>query len=78
MAAVSARTRGVFALRACGDVPTMARKGKGEITMVGLGKGHRHNCRCFTGCPPRGIPKVVSLGEEKPRSGTRRCKEHNT
>jgi hypothetical protein len=33
-------------------------------------------CRCFTGCPPRGIPKVVSLGEETPRSGTRRCKEH--
>jgi hypothetical protein len=26
-------------------------------------------CRCFTGCPPRGIPEVVSLGEEIPRSG---------
>jgi hypothetical protein len=35
-------------------------------------------CRCFTGCPPRGIPKVVSLGEETPRSGIRRCKEHKT
>jgi hypothetical protein len=23
-----------------------------------------------------GIPKVVSLGEETPRSGTRRCKDH--
>jgi hypothetical protein len=33
-------------------------------------------CRCFTGCPPRDIPEVVSLGEETPRSGTRRCKEH--
>jgi hypothetical protein len=27
---------------------------------------------------PRGMPKVVSLGEEMPRSGTRRCKEHKT
>jgi hypothetical protein len=39
-----------------------------------LGSGGE--CRCFTGCPPRGIPVVVSLGEETPRSGTRRCKEH--
>jgi hypothetical protein len=31
---------------------------------------------CFTGCPPKGIPKVVSSGEETPRSGTRRYKEH--
>jgi hypothetical protein len=38
----------------------------------------RASCRCFTGCPPRGIPKVVSLDEETPRSGTRRCKEHKT
>jgi hypothetical protein len=36
----------------------------------------RASCRCFTGCPPRDIPKVVSFGEETPRSGTRRCKEH--
>jgi hypothetical protein len=36
------------------------------------------HCWCFTGCPPRGIPKVVSLGEETPRSGTRRCNEHKT
>jgi hypothetical protein len=35
-------------------------------------------CRCFTGCPPKGIPKVVSLGKKTPRSGTRRCKEHKT
>jgi hypothetical protein len=21
-----------------------------------------HSCRCLTGCPPRGIPKVVSFG----------------
>jgi hypothetical protein len=33
------------------------------------------SCRCFTGCLPRDIPEVVSLGEETPRSGTRRCKE---
>jgi hypothetical protein len=26
----------------------------------------RASCRCFTGCPPRGIPEVVSLGEETP------------
>jgi hypothetical protein len=32
-------------------------------------------CRYFTGCPPRGVPEVVSLGEETPRLGTRRCKE---
>jgi hypothetical protein len=38
----------------------------------------RASCRCFTGCPPRGRPKVVSLDEETPRSGTRRCKEHKT
>jgi hypothetical protein len=24
---------------------------------------HGKKCRCFTGCPPRGMPKVVSLGE---------------
>jgi hypothetical protein len=30
----------------------------------------------FYGCPPKGIPKVVNLGEETPRSGTRKCKEH--
>jgi hypothetical protein len=36
----------------------------------------RASYRCFTGCPSKGIPKVVSLGEETPRSGTRRCKEH--
>jgi hypothetical protein len=35
-------------------------------------------CRYFTGCSPRGIPKVVSLGEETSRSETRRCKEHKT
>jgi hypothetical protein len=41
--------------------------------------GFRDNlCRCFTSCPSRGIPKVVSLGEETLRSGTRRCKEHKT
>jgi hypothetical protein len=34
------------------------------------------SCWCFIGCPPRGIPKVVSLGWETLRSGTRRCKEH--
>jgi hypothetical protein len=34
------------------------------------------HCRCFTGCPPRGIPEVINLGEETPRSGTWRCKEH--
>jgi hypothetical protein len=28
------------------------------------------HCRCFTGCPPRGIPEVINLGEETPRSGT--------
>jgi hypothetical protein len=28
------------------------------------------DCRCFTGCPLRDMPKVVSLGEEAPRSGT--------
>jgi hypothetical protein len=33
-------------------------------------------CRCFTGCPLKGIPAMVSLGWETPRSGTRRCKEH--
>jgi hypothetical protein len=33
-------------------------------------------CPYFTGCPPKGIPKVVNLDEEMPRSGTRRCKEH--
>jgi hypothetical protein len=36
----------------------------------------RDYCRCFTGCPPRGIPEVVSLGEETLRSGTRSCNEH--
>jgi hypothetical protein len=36
------------------------------------------NCQYFTGCPPKDMPKVVSLGEETPRSGTRRCKEHKT
>jgi hypothetical protein len=38
--------------------------------------GRRARCRCFTSCPPRDMPKVVSLGEGTPRSGTRRCKEH--
>jgi hypothetical protein len=38
----------------------------------------RASCLCFTGCPPRDIPKVVSLGDDTPRSGTRRCKEHKT
>jgi hypothetical protein len=29
---------GVLVLQACGDVPTAVRKGRGEITMAGLGK----------------------------------------
>jgi hypothetical protein len=37
---------------------------------------HTVYCRYFTGWPPKGIPKVVSLGVETPRSGTRRYKEH--
>jgi hypothetical protein len=41
-------------------------------------KEHGGCCRCFTDCPLRGIPKVVSLGEETPRLGTRRCKEQKT
>jgi hypothetical protein len=34
------------------------------------------NVSVFYRLPPRGIPEVVSLGEETPRSETRRCKEH--
>jgi hypothetical protein len=30
----------------------------------------------FYRLPTEGIPEVVSLGEETPRLGTRRCKEH--
>jgi hypothetical protein len=48
------------------------------LTLTKCIEKYSNNCRYFTSCPPRGIPKVVSLGEETPRSGTRRCKEHKT
>jgi hypothetical protein len=52
-----------------------ARAGEVHGVLVACGLGW---CRCFTGYPPWDIPKVVSFGEEMPRSGTRRRKEHKT
>jgi hypothetical protein len=43
---------------------------------VRLGVVGSTRCRYFTGCPPRNIPEVVSLGEKTPRSVTRKYKKH--
>jgi hypothetical protein len=49
-----------------------------EMVSCMSGKVWDTNLSVFYRLPTEGIPKVVSLGEETPRSGTRRCKEHKT
>jgi hypothetical protein len=70
------KTRSQAHSRTAGGCPRPHRSSNNDNTRRSQALAGDSSCRCFTGCPPRGILKVVSLGEEMPRSGTRKCKEH--